>query len=175
MMFHFFLWLLLWIISGAELFDVQEVSPLVPALGAPPGKSHWIEFGISLSTSLSACGLLGVATHLGSDCVHLDDCPNIDPVIDFMKYAVAAWIGGKMIQCVMGCVTISEPRIIRPIFLMLSTLFLWAISMIISSQVHVPIAAGFSFLWLGLVGLEISDLAIILTRNSCCQVSHHQQ
>lgn len=161
-------------VRGAEVFDVQEVWPLVrpEARSSSLGNANWIEFGISISTSLASCGLLAEATFLGSQCAHLGDCSNLDPVIDFMKYAVAAWIGGKMVQCVMGCVTVSEPRIIRPILMMISTLFLWAVSMIIATQVQVPIAAGFSFLWLGLVALEVSDLVIILTRNNCCQVSY---
>lgn len=99
-------------VRGTEVFDVQEVWPLVrpEARTSPLGNTNWIEFGISLSTSLASCGLLAEATYLGSQCAHLDDCSNLDPVIDFMKYAVAAWIGGKMVQCVMGCVSVGAPH-----------------------------------------------------------------
>lgn len=165
--------MILWC-RGAQVFDVQEARPFIVQESPPNGlgASNWIEFGVSLSSSLVACGLLANATFLGSGCVHLDDCSSIDEAIEFMKYSVMAWIAGKIIQSVMGCCTVSESRIIRPVMLMISTIFLWAMSMIIAGQVHVPIGAGFAFLWLGLIALEASDLAIILTKNNCCKVSY---
>lgn len=159
-----------WLVFGLGLLFAaslpeEEESFQYPARAKTPCISTGAiaEAIVSSGTSAVTASLLGYATFLGSECTHFDGCTEAGTVLSYLKIGLAVWCSGKLAQSLLGCCTISEPRIIRRIMILLATVFCSAMSMITLETADLRVEVGFTVIWLGLLILEVYDLRHVLS------------
>jgi len=154
----------MYFVFGSELVQMGESHELIPSSSLPERLpiANIIELTISIISGLASIGLLAAACAETEGCQYFRDCDGMEKAHNYLQYALITWISGKLGQCVLGCMSINESRIIRPIMIMLATACMTACWMIALELASVPIAAGYAVIWMSLIALESIDVTAIL-------------